>query len=205
MNFYFIRHGATQNNQSHTFNGGGVDTPLTVTGQAEATALGQYLRRVTFTAAYVSPQQRAQTTARLVLAQNQQVTPDLQVTAGLREMNLGDWDGTPIAAHRNEPETPAYFDHPAQFNGDRIHAETYAQAAARGREVLQQIWHTHTSEATILVASHGLLLTSLLKTLRGTPLDEIRQDGLLATSSVTVMTTMNGSDFQVVDWAVKPV
>lgn len=204
MKFYFVRHGATQNNQANTFNGGGVDSPLTTAGRQSAQRLGQYLRQVTFDAAYVSPQQRAQTTAQLILAANTHSVPPLTVTPLLREMALGDWDGTPIANHVNEPEYADYFDHPARFSGERLHAESYADAVARGQQALRQIVREQPTTATVLVASHGLLLTSLLETLRGTPLDAIRQDGLLATASVTVMTTQDGQQFTVDDWAVKP-
>ncbi|MFC6289268.1 histidine phosphatase family protein [Levilactobacillus angrenensis] len=204
MKVYFVRHGATQNNQANTFNGGGVDSPLTTAGRQSAQRLGQYLRQVAFDAAYVSPQQRAQTTAQLILAENAHPVPAVMVTPLLREMALGDWDGTPIASHVNEPEYADYFDHPARFSGERLHAETYADVATRGRQALRQISHEQPTTANILVASHGLLLTSLLETLRGTPLDAIRQKGLLATASVTIMTTTDGQHFTVDAWAVKP-
>jgi len=65
---YFIRHGQTIINQEKKINGAHVDTPLTATGVSGAQAAGRELQQVTFDQVFVSPQKRAQATAKLVFA-----------------------------------------------------------------------------------------------------------------------------------------
>jgi hypothetical protein len=47
-------------------------------------------------------------------------------------------------------------------------------------------------------------LTTLLKSLNGTDLRDIRKDGLVATSSVTIFESKDGTEFKLKDWALKP-
>lgn len=204
MRFYFARHGTTINNQNHTFNGGGVDPVLTTQGKNEAEKLGRYLRDIPFDACFSSPLKRAYATAELVLKESAQQLPEIQILPNLTEMDLGDWDGISIDNLGQEPQTKNYFQAPDLFDGHSIHAESYHDVLDRGHQVLGQIYDLAENGENILIASHGLLLTTLLKTLAGIDLKDIRKDGLVSTSSVTVFESNDGKDFQLKEWASKP-
>ncbi|GBG95850.1 phosphoglycerate mutase [Ligilactobacillus salitolerans] len=204
MRFYFIRHGTTINNQQHVFNGGHVDPTLTAAGKQEAQKLGEDLQQVHFDLCFSSPLKRARKTAELVLSKNKTQLPQIQLLADLTEMNLGDWDGRPLAAIAPSAELENYFNHPALFSGIASHAESYVQVRDRGFRVLDSICQRASAKDNILVASHGLLLTTLLNSLRGVPLDEVRRDGLLPTSSVTIFEADSSQNFKLIEWAHKP-
>ncbi|WEV57181.1 histidine phosphatase family protein [Ligilactobacillus acidipiscis] len=187
MYFYFVRHGTTINNQNHTFNGGGVDPVLTGFGQAEAQKLGHYLQEVHF-----------------VLKENKQARPAIKILPALTEMDLGDWDGVSITQLNGAPQIENYFHKPDLFDGHSLHAESYHDLQRRGYQALEQIIKSASGKKNVLIASHGLLLTTLLKSLNGTDLRDIRKDGLVATSSVTIFESKDGTEFKLKDWALKP-
>jgi len=92
MQIYFIRHGRTQFNLEHRFQGGRADSPLVASGIEGAKAAGEYLKTTQFVQVYSSPQKRAVDTAKYIVATNQW-QPTVQLEAGLREFDFGDWDG----------------------------------------------------------------------------------------------------------------
>lgn len=204
MRLYFVRHGETINNKKHVFNGGSVDPVLTEEGQQEARRLGNYLSEIKFDACFSSPLKRAYETAQAVLEENVMSTPEIKVMQDLTEMNLGDWDGKAIAELHDEEQIKNYFEEPAYFDAATIHAESYREVQQRGNQAVKKICQLSASQENILIASHGLFLNTVLKTLAGVPLNEIRRDGLLPTSSVTIFDVNDRCDFQLVEWGIKP-
>lgn len=192
--FYFIRHGVTTMNQQHRFCGSGIDIPLAPIGVAGAKQAGKYLRQVHFTHAYTSPLCRAKVTLEKVLAEN--AVPDVPVTVlpDLREVDLGDWDGDTLAAHENEQQYQYYFKQPERYDATVIHAESYQAMEKRGRQALQQIFAANPT-GNVLIASHGVFLTTLLQRVLGVPLSDIRQHGILANTSVTQLSSTDGEHF----------
>ena len=87
MQIYFIRHGRTQYNLEHRFQGGRADSPLVASGIDGAKAAGDYLSTTQFSAVYSSPQQRALDTAKYIVAANQW-QPSIQIDDDLREFDL---------------------------------------------------------------------------------------------------------------------
>ena len=205
MRFYFVRHGTTINNQNHTFNGGGVDPVLTDAGQREAYRLGKMLATVNFDLCFSSPLKRAQKTAELVLQANTRPIPQIKILPTLTEMDLGKWDGVAIDDLKKDPQIENYFYAPDRFNGHLIQAETYQDVKNRAYKALQDICSQIGPNQNILVISHGLLLTTLLKSLCAVPLHDIRKDGLVPTSSVTIFESSDGQDFHLKKWAIKPL
>lgn len=205
MRFYFVRHGTTINNQNHTFNGGGVDPVLTDAGKKEASLLGKTLATVNFGLCFSSPLKRAQQTAELVLQANKQAIPQIKILPTLTEMDLGTWDGVAIDSLKEDPQIGNYFYAPDRFNGHLIQAETYQDVKTRAYKALQDICSQVDPNQNILVASHGLFLTTLLKSLCDASLHDIRKDGLVPTSSVTIFESSDGKDFHLKKWAIKPL
>lgn len=192
--FYFIRHGVTTMNQQHRFCGSGIDIPLAPVGVAGAKQAGQYLRQVHFTHAYTSPLCRAKVTLETVLAENKRPTVSTTILPELREIDLGDWDGDALAAHENEQQYHYYFKQPERYNAAVIHAESYQALEKRGRQALQQIF-VENPQGNVLIASHGVFLTTLLQRVLGIPLSDIRQHGILANTSVTQLSSSDGQHF----------
>lgn len=85
--FYFVRHGKTEINAKGRFNGGTVDSPLIESGVEATKRMAQHLKDVPFDRVLTSPQMRAQTTAKIILAENIKA-PELTIVEELRELRL---------------------------------------------------------------------------------------------------------------------
>lgn len=206
MKFYFVRHGTTLINQAGKFNGGNVDSPLTPAGEKGAKKLGKYLSQIHFQACYASPQNRALKTAQLLLNENQATPPQITILNDLREIeiDLGNWDGTRINDHRQDREFEHYFHHPDRFDASQIKGESFPHLIARGGKAIQYIYRQASKQDCVLVASHGVLLTSLINTLLGVSLSDIRSQGTIANTSVTILSTTDGQKFKKIAWNIVP-
>lgn len=195
--FYFVRHGITEINAEGRFNGGGVDSPLIPAGVEATRRMASHLKNLSFDLAVSSPQMRAQTTAKLILAENPQA-PKLTIIEELRELRLGDWDGKKIedirAAYPDDLQK--YRTRPDLFEADKFHMESYTSLIQRSKKVIEKIAKEN-PDAQVLVVSHGILLVALLNTLKGVPLAKIRDAGILENSSLTVLDYSDGAaDFK---------
>lgn len=91
---YLIRHGQTEYNVARRFQGG-LDSPLTALGAAQARAMGMKLRELIDpqdVALFSSPRGRALETAQLI-AEEAGITGGPIIDEGLAEISLGSWDG----------------------------------------------------------------------------------------------------------------
>ena len=185
--FYFVRHGKTEINAKGRFNGGTVDSPLIESGVEATKRMAQHLKDVPFDRVLTSPQMRAQTTAKIILAENINA-PELTIVEELRELCLGDWDGKKIdqitAAYPEEIKN--YRTRPDLFDAEKIHAESYNSLITRSTKVIEEVTAAHPNEK-VLVVSHGILLMALLNTLKGIPLAKIRESGIVDNSSLTIL------------------
>lgn len=198
--FYFVRHGQTTINQQNRFNGGRVDSALTETGVEGAKKAGEFLKDVKFDHVFVSPQKRAQTTAKLILAPNKYTSFDDVVTVeDLREINQGDWEGQIIAEHKNDPQFENYYHNPIDYDPTDTHGESFPHVIERSRRVISKIFEQYPNDR-VLIVSHGTLLLFLLKTLQGVPLAKVREGKLLDNDSVTIMKTDDDVHFDVETW-----
>ncbi|WP_179394614.1 histidine phosphatase family protein [Lacticaseibacillus absianus] len=198
--FYFVRHGQTEINLANRLNGGSVDSPLTAAGVDGATTVGRVLATHQFTQVVCSSMPRTQRTTALIMAENQfrTVTP-VQPVDGLREMNLGDWDGHRIADLADQAQTALYFHDPLAFDAHvapAIHSETYAAVRQRSRAVIDAAYAAH-PDGRILVVAHGVVFLVLLNDLLGRPLARLREWPLLANTTVTKLQTSDGHHYTV--------
>jgi broad specificity phosphatase PhoE len=147
-----LRHGETEWSRArrHT---GRTDVPLTAAGEAAAVALAPALAALPIRAAFVSPAQRAERTARLAgLAAG--TDPDLQ------EWDYGGYEG------RTTPEIRAerpgwYLWRDGIIPGDQAHpGEIIAEVGARADAVLARVEPLLAGGDVVLV-SHGHLLRVL--------------------------------------------
>lgn len=98
--FVFLRHGQTDTNEAGTI-AGRLEAQLTELGRQSARSLRDQLTQWPKDAIFVSPQDRAQESARLALGHD-----DFVSHYALRERNWGDWEGQPASTIRNRFDIP---------------------------------------------------------------------------------------------------
>ena len=144
IDLYLVRHGETAWSRTgrHT---GRTDLPLEPEGEAQARALGDRLRDVSFAAVWSSDLRRARHTAELAGLEP-------RVTPLLREYDYGEYEGlTSDEIWRRRPGWQIYVD-------GCPGGETPAQVQARAREFLDLLGDV---EGAVAAFSHGHFLRAL--------------------------------------------
>jgi broad specificity phosphatase PhoE len=159
-----IRHGETEGNVSQVWHGA-LDAPLTSRGQAQVKATAERMRQLArvmdVEAFYVSPLARAQSTA-AAIATAIGMTPIVE--AGLREFDLGDWEGRSFEElHREENLWGRWKVDPrfAPPNGESPH--TFNQRAVK---TVSELVANHPGK-TVLIVTHGGVICNVLATWLG--------------------------------------
>ncbi|HIW71655.1 MAG TPA: histidine phosphatase family protein [Candidatus Levilactobacillus faecigallinarum] len=176
IDLYLVRHGQTYLNKYHRIQGWS-DSPLTDKGIADAKRAGQRLANIPFAAAYASDTNRAQTTAKHILAANTALTPaDLQVTPALREENFGYFEGLDTGFTWHTLGTPVGLDsfdamiHDLTIEKtkdmfkaqDPWHdAEDNAEFWARVQPGLDAIVNAASDGSSVVVATHSTTIRSI--------------------------------------------
>lgn len=149
---FLVRHGETAWSLSgqHT---GMSDIPLTENGKAQARALGEELRALSFTKALVSPLVRAQTTFELLGLS----TPHA-LEEDLLEWNYGKYEGvTTKEIHKTVPSWSV-------FTSGAPEGESPLDVQARAKKVLAKVDQI---EGNVLLCSSGHFLRALTATWLG--------------------------------------
>ncbi|MGD0192369.1 MAG: histidine phosphatase family protein [Rhizomicrobium sp.] len=154
LTLYFCRHGETEANVEHRFQGRTIDTPLTDKGRQQASAIASNLKRCEpgpERLRYVSsPLPRARTTMELIRLSLDLDPKDYALDDRLLEIDLGAWDGM------TEPELRAKF--PQEYEtrtNDKWNArvpgggENYADVARRAESWVAEL------QADTFAVSHG--------------------------------------------------
>ncbi|MCI1984972.1 MAG: histidine phosphatase family protein [Lactobacillus sp.] len=172
---YLIRHGQTEYNVARRVQGM-ADSALTPAGRADAQALGRGFRQagIQFNTAYASDLVRAQDTAQLALAANNQASQLVKVSKGLREENYASFEGrliseraTALADILPDPSTATL----AQI-ADGVHqldvaAEDHVAVQQRFDHAIRQI--VTQDAGRVMVVAHGTVILLWLEAL-GYPL-----------------------------------
>jgi len=164
---YLIRHAETGFNrvgrvQGHT------ESTLSALGKRQAKRVGERLDYVEFVAAYSSPSRRAVQTTRLAFGDR----VELQTREGLREINLGRWEGKKATELRRRypREVKLWFHKPSAV---RIpEAETVAQFRRRVVRAMNGIREAE-PEGEIAVITHGGVICAYLTAVLGMKLDDL--------------------------------
>jgi alpha-ribazole phosphatase len=164
VKLYLIRHGQTDWNLAHRFQGQS-DVPLNATGEEQARWLAQYFAHRPLAAIYTSDLIRANTTAQAIASPHQlQPQPD----ARWREIAFGEWEG------HTYTEVQAAWPHVlAEWQNAPLHCappqgETLTQLAHRVSAALLDLQRNH-REQTIAVVAHGGPLQVLICLALGLP------------------------------------
>ncbi|WP_125703155.1 histidine phosphatase family protein [Lacticaseibacillus daqingensis] len=200
---YFVRHGKTQWNLAGRYQGANGDSPLLPESYTQIAQLAACLRPIHFAHAYVSPLPRAQKTAAALIAALDQPIPTT-TTAGMREFNLGKMEGMKFAdvAKRYPKELQAFRHAPADYDPTAIDGETFPALIARMQPVvLDAVRADETGRENLLFVSHGAALVALIQSLLGTPIAQMRKDGGLTNSSVTILEASSATlPFKLIRW-----
>ena len=161
---YLIRHARSTWNAENRMQGQ-ADPPLDDLGRAQARALAERLKGETFHAIYSSPLARARETAEIVAAYHD---IPLLFDDRLKERDLGEWTGW--TGNEVDEWVTAQPDYNWRLHGPPG-GESRAEIIARAAAVFAEIIPAH-SEDTVMVMSHGGLLSACLAQLLGAPPDK---------------------------------
>lgn len=185
-----IRHGETESNVQQLWFGA-MDSPLTERGRlqvaATATKMAVLDGHFPVDVFYVSPLPRAQSTAAAIA---EVIALQPQVEEGLREFDLGDWEGRAFLDLRESEDLWGRWAKDATFappNGE--------SPATFHQRVMQTMWKLvarHPGQ-TVLVVSHGAVIGNALTTWLGSGPQEWREWDP-PNCSISVL-TWNGSDW----------
>ncbi|MCI1986029.1 MAG: histidine phosphatase family protein [Lactobacillus sp.] len=200
---YFVRHGKTEWNLQGRYQGANGDSPLLPQSYDQIHQLAHFLKPVHFAHCYVSPLPRAQTTAKTLLADLAQAIPTT-TTVGMREFNLGKMEGMKFTevAKKYPQELHDFRTAPGDYDPSKIAGESFPELIARMQPVvLDAVQQDQTGQANLLFISHGAALVALIQSLLGTPIKDLRKDGGLTNSSVTILET-HGTQlpFKLIKW-----
>lgn len=187
MRFYFIRHGQTEFNQHRIIQGREVDSPLTEQGIIGAKKLGIALSDIQFQHVFASSQKRAMDTAKYVLEENHHAVPNIQPDPRLRELYFGKFEGKPIDDFAKNGYFDDYKNHPDTFDASTTNGETYYDVRDRGFAAMKDIMAQCRDNDNVMVVAHSIFLTTLTRSLLGVPMKDIRKEGVLRNTSVTVI------------------
>ncbi|CAM2731774.1 histidine phosphatase family protein [Erysipelothrix tonsillarum] len=184
--YYLMRHGKTVWNQEHRMQGS-KNSPLTSEGIAQAEALCDRLNTIHFDEVIVSTSPRAQETAAIVFPQHQP-----QLEAGLREIEMGVWEGE---LHENVarkyPQAWHHFHHdPLKFIPVGS-GEQFKDVHNRIVPVLDSLAETYSGK-TIAIVSHGITLKIITNYLLGYSFDHIHLQDAFDSTSLTKIEITNG-------------
>jgi alpha-ribazole phosphatase len=150
MRLYLVRHGQTDWNLNHRFQGQ-TDVPLDPTGEEQARRIAQRLSSVPIDAVYSSDLTRAVQTAETIAGHHRlKVIPDQR----WRELAFGAWEG--LTYQEIKSMAPDLIE---KWQTDPLQAaapggETLLQLAARVQSALDDLRTRH-ADQTVLLALHG--------------------------------------------------
>ncbi len=156
-----VRHGETEANVLQVWHGA-LDAPLTQRGRRQVEAAGRGVadlsRRYPIDRFYVSPLARAQSTA-AAIADAIDMTP--VVHEGLREFDLGEWEGRTFQDLRESEDLWGRWDKDPAFAPPQ--GESPTSFNQRVVQTVQALAEKHPGE-TLLLVTHGGVICNVLAT-----------------------------------------
>ena len=200
MELYFVRHGKTEWNLEGKYQGGHGDSPLLDESLHDISLLAKRLKDVDIDHMYTSPLPRAKTTAETLIKDlHRQIA--LTVVDGLREFDLGIMEGRKFSELELEmPEVIyAFRNEPKDYDYSLIRGESFEQVAKRTTEAVGEIVSENNGQGNVVIVSHGAALVTLIQSLLGTSVKDIRKDGGLSNTSLTHLQYKNGQ-YKLIEW-----
>lgn len=174
-----VRHGETDWNRENRFQGH-ADTSLNQEGRAQAHVLARELAGQGFDAVYSSPLKRAAETARIVASR---LGLDLQLSAGLMEVDVGSWSG--LTRDEIEVRFPDGYERWLEYGHGWDNGETYDELGERVVSDLLRIAERHADEL-VLAVTHGGPIRSALAASAGVSFSDARRSIAVLENCATV-------------------
>lgn len=199
MKIYFVRHGKTEWNLEGRFQGYSGDSALLPESYQDLEKLGKYLAEIPFDAIYSSDLQRAQVTAQEIAKANHHCQT-VQTSPQLREWNFGTLEGSKMAIFRAiYPKQAWALKHNlARFKHDVFDAESVHQVTQRMVDFIQSLQEEKLE--TVLVVSHGAILTASIHRLLGYTPAQLRHRSGLDNASISILETTDFEHFTELAW-----
>jgi broad specificity phosphatase PhoE len=179
LKIILVRHGETDWNKAHRVQGSNSDVPLNAIGKKQAASLALRLKEEDIQAVYSSPLWRARDTARAIARPHKL---GIKVTPDLLEIDAGELEGVPVSSigqRLSELLVEAGHDG-AQAEGGvlgmipYIGGESLAAVQQRAWDVVQGIVSNH-SDGVIVIVSHYFVIMTIICTVLGLPVSQIRR------------------------------
>ncbi|WP_110519402.1 MSMEG_4193 family putative phosphomutase [Herpetosiphon llansteffanensis] len=178
--FLLIRH-ATNDMVGKALAGWTPNVHLNAEGQAQAQRLAEHLANAPIKAIYSSPLERAVETAQPIA---QQLGLEVQILAGVGEIQFGEWTGRTI---KELADTPTWTNIQRFPSGTRIPGgETLREMQNRVVDALEALRQQHPNEV-IAVFAHADVVKAMIAHYLGVHLD-LFQRIIISPASVTVVT-----------------
>jgi probable phosphoglycerate mutase len=169
VEFFLIRHGETDWNVAHRFQGH-TDIPLNAAGRLQAARLTERLPALELDLLVSSDLSRARETAEIA---NRQLGLQLEICANLREAHLGQAEGLLrdeiLARYGEERWTRWQSVRPEDMDIGYPGGETKAQQLARCLSSLEAVLARHPTAKRIAVFTHGGCVRRLVHSAEGAP------------------------------------
>lgn len=166
---YLIRHGETDSNKGHRFQGR-MNLPLNAKGMQQVAGLVEHLQKLPVDAIYCSSMLRACMTAAPVAMSKNIAYHPLEL---LQEVSFGDWEGLEYGEiNRRWPkEMEAFLTRPGEWIPP--HGESFHDVEKRCQEAFDYIFAREGHEKNIAIVSHGGIIRVQLCMLLGIPLNNL--------------------------------
>ncbi|MQS74932.1 histidine phosphatase family protein [Companilactobacillus halodurans] len=200
MELYFIRHGKTQWNLEGKYQGGHGDSPLLSESMNDISLLAKRLQETKIDHMYASPLPRAKVTAETLIEDMNRQIP-LSIVDDLREFDLGIMEGRKFSELENEIPGVIYAfrNQPCDYDSDLIRGESFEEVAKRTTGAVKRIVDENQASGSVVIVSHGAALVTLIQSLLGTDIADIRKDGGLSNTSLTHL-QYNDGKFKLIKW-----
>lgn len=166
---YLIRHGETDSNKGHRFQGR-MNLPLNAKGMQQAYALAEYMHKLPVDAVYCSSMLRAcMTAAPIAMSKNIAYHPlDL-----LQEVSFGAWEGMEYSeiTKRWPKEMEAFLSRPGEWIPPQ--GESFHEVERRCAQAFDDIFAREGHEKNIAIVSHGGIIRVQICLVLGIPLNNL--------------------------------
>lgn len=180
---YFVRHAQTDWNVEGRFQGN-LNSDLTKFGRSSAERLSEHVESFGIEKIITSDSPRAQQTAGII---NQTIEVPLEITALLREINLGPWEGELITEVKKKfkKDYEIFRNFPDKYEPEN--AESYFAVVRRLRNFLESI----ESGENVLIVTHGMIIKVLRCLFLGLDLRNINEVSVVRGCSLTSVEMSN--------------
>ena len=186
MIIYMMRHGETDWNTKHLFQGR-TDIPLNENGRKVAEWTREGLLNVKFDVAFCSPLSRAKETAQIILEGREiEVMEDERII----EMGFGEYEATRM--DQSDENLLTFFEHPDAYV-DEKGVESFEAVLARADAFLRDLTgNPKYRDSTILVVTHGAMIRGLVGAFMNKPVKDFWEGGVHKNCGMTIVEVKDG-------------